>query len=140
MVFKVQDDIKNVPQTAIKFNPLAMVDPLEIRGTWSKTAPYQVNQSTYDVFLQKVEEWHSDLTRDMPGRLTDVSLFRRALLNEERSGIGSPNPGSLGAPLGTPLKTATERPGETRHCDMMVVSLTPLFNYSLSEKGTTWGQ
>ncbi len=125
--FRVQLDIINVPQTLLKYNPLNMVDPLEVRGKWSKIAPLNVNQSTYDVFLAKVEEWHSDLTRDMPGRLTDVSLFRRALLNEERSGIGSPNPGGLNAPYGTPLKTATERSGETRHCDMMVVSAYPTF-------------
>ena len=114
----------------LRFNPMDLVDPLEIRGTWAASMPLNSTfgtQEVYEEMLKRVEDWHDDLTRDMPGRLTGTSLFRRALLNEERSGVGSPNMGpNMGPDTGQPLKAATEQQGAqgagTRHCDMMVVS------------------
>lgn len=163
ILLDITTNIVGESRTRLKFNPLDMVDPLEVRGIWDKTLSISstLNQSTYDLFLQKVDEWHSDLTRDMPGRLTDMSLFRRALLNEERSGVGSPNTGDFGSfscishthfhltfhtpntgawngpNTGVPLKTATERPGgdtvgNTRHCDMMVDWYPEHFEYPVA--------
>ena len=138
LILDVSQDITGRLETRLKFDPRSMVDPLEVRGTWSHTAPSGVNQTSYNDFLTQVEDWHSDLTREMPGRFTDMSLLRRALLDEEKSGIGSPNTGANnGKDVGVPLKTATERSGDnqgnTRHCDMMVVSwsdITPFIHYS----------
>jgi hypothetical protein len=63
-----------------------------------------------------VKDWYDDLAKELPGRITDTSLFRRSLINEETmSGVGSPN--SNGAQTGRPLGTSTEE--STRHCDMM---------------------
>lgn len=73
---------------------------------------FEIRQAEYDVFLERVAAWHDDLTRELPGRITDTSLFRRSLVDAE-SGVGSPNSGRT-APIGA----ATEE--DTRHCDMMV--------------------
>ena len=119
----VSSHIMDIEQTQLSFNPLSMVDPLEVRGTWSKTAPHNMSQTLYDDFLSKVDIWHNDLTRDMPGRLVDMSLFKRALLNEEGLGAGSPNHRTT-AGRTAPLKSATE--DDTKYFDMMMVGL---FNY-----------
>ena len=100
----------------MSFNPVEMVDPLEVRGVWPEKAPQEMDQQEYDVFLERVAAWHDDLTRELPGRITDTSLFRRSLVDAEAgSGVGSPNSdGRTAAPVGA----ATEE--DTRHCDMMV--------------------
>lgn len=132
IVLSVNTHIKNEPRTLLRFNPMDMVDPMEVRGTWAATPPLNgtfASQEDYDLMLQRVEEWHDDLTKDLPGRMVGggMSLLRRSLLDEERSGVGSPNMGpNMGPGIGQPLKTVTEQGGAqgtgTRHCDMMVVS------------------
>lgn len=117
--YDILTDIVGETRTRVQFNPVDMVDPLEVRGAWPSKSPPSMNQSDYDVWLKRVEEWHSDLSRNLPGRITDTTLFRRSLLDEEMSGVGSPNTEANIAPgIGRPLKTATEE-HNTRHCDMM---------------------
>jgi hypothetical protein len=127
----VLTDIVGNPATLLKFNPADMVHPLDsIRGQWSlKKTSQNITQLDYDTLIKKVAlTWHDDLTKDLPSRLADTSLFRRSLINEERSGIGSPNTGpNYGPNIGQPLKAATEMPGthgNTRHCDMIVVRVS----------------
>jgi hypothetical protein len=121
LMLNAATQIRDVQATKVLFNPTEMVDPFEVRGTWAQDeAPLGINRTDYDAFLDKVAAWHSDLTKDLPGRLTNTALFRRTLINEEASGVGGPNvaPNS-GAGAGTPLKSATET--DSRHCDMMQV-------------------
>lgn len=137
----VLNDIVSNHATLLRFNPIDMVHPLDsIRGQWSLSNPQNITQLDYNALIQKVTlAWHDDLTKDLPSRLADTSLFRRSLINEERSGVGSPNTGpNYGPNIGQPLKTATEMPGtqgNTRHCDMIVVRLSlfihPFTNHSL---------
>lgn len=46
--------------------------------------PYTIyrTQAEYDGFLARVKEWHDDLARELPGRITDTTLFRRSLVDE----------------------------------------------------------
>lgn len=123
LLLNTATQIRDVQATKVLFNPTEMVDPFEVRGTWARDeAPLGINRTDYDAFLDKVAAWHSDLTKDLPGRLTNTALFRKALINEEASGVGGPNvvPNS-GAGQGTALKSATET--NSRHCDMMQVSV-----------------
>jgi hypothetical protein len=127
LVLNVVNDVVGNPATRVQYNPRDMVDPGEVRGVWADrlsdhpNSTGTMNETEYDTFLQLVQQWYDDIGRDLPGRITDTSLFRRALLDEENTGVGSPNNAASG---GKPLKTATEQPGtqgNTRHCDMMQV-------------------
>lgn len=124
LVLNVATQIKGESRTLVLFDPTKMVDPLEVRGAWASQAPVmfdnltRMDQGVYDTFLAGVAAWHDDLTKDLPGRITDTSLFRRSLINEEATGVGGPN--NHGSASNRPLKSATE--ADTRHCDMMQVS------------------
>ena len=50
-------DIRDSSGTLLKFNPLTMVDPLEVRGTWDRTLSVSstLNQSDYEAFLTKAD-------------------------------------------------------------------------------------
>ena len=134
----VEEDIVNVIQTKVLFNPMEMVDPLEVRGNWPVKRPENSSYTDdeYASHLAKVKEWHDDLARDLPGRITDTSLFRRSVIDEEPSGVGSPNLWSnSGDESSRPLKTATE--DNSKYCDMMVDWWPEHFDYPVAYHPTT---
>lgn len=137
IVLDVQEDIVRQPLTKVLFNPVDMVDPFEVRGTWAakKPANSKYTDEEYDAHLVKVKEWHDDLARDLPGRITDTSLFRRALIDEEATGVGSPNTWSGSDTPSKPLATSTE--DNTKYCDMMVDWWPGHFDYPVAYHPTT---
>lgn len=129
--FRIKQDLIDVPGTYVPFNVMDMVDPYEVRGLWPNEhhGPRNISVQEYDKFLKSMESWYSDLVGDLPGRITDTSLFRRSLLDEESgSGIGSPN--TDGAGFCAPLKSAVET--DTKYCDMMQDWWPGQFEYPVS--------
>lgn len=111
-----QCDIQQVlAPMEMPFHPMSMVDKYEVRGTWPAATVQQQQEGLLSALKQE-QERQDDLRRDMPSRLASLDLFRRALLDQEAGGVGSPNSFPGAAPVGV----ATEETG-TRHCDMVQV-------------------
>jgi hypothetical protein len=76
--------IRYDPGTLVPFNPLKMVNALDMSGgSWSLDPPssLQANTSEYDLFLQRASAWYSDLTRAFPAHLNNTQPLRKALFD-----------------------------------------------------------
>jgi hypothetical protein len=102
----------------LPYNPMHMVDDLDVRGTWPPYAAASDPPEYEAAAAAEAARWRNDDSREeLPSRLASVDLLRRALLEQEQgTGVGSPNSFPGAANVGT----ATEQTG-TRHCDMVQV-------------------